>query len=509
MPTSPALSALLEALDQPFGEGWNEKVSEPLAALAQERGTRLEVAKEAKEGRGRLQLRANVFKSIKDAPHVALIPPGQDSSGAYGGLSFVVFPSEKGPSLIGWVVGTQSLEPDQMVLGRPGHARKAQAIARYLNFAARPTTGRVAWAKNDPTFVDRDAHHLPHDVLRQFENWSECLETYGHVVHLLYAPTGAGRYSGNAQAEAALKILLDTFLAERGQPLKKQAEEERQQLRSSWMRELMPSVNADQVHQLLRERRFVVLEGPPGTGKTRMATEELLADRFKGNGKTIQFHANSTYESFVGGLAPEPAASGLAFKPKPGHLIEAIAAATKSGKDYLLHVDELNRADLAKVLGECIYLFEAGAPDRELELEHEYRPVGRKLRLPHNLFLLGTMNASDRSIAPIDLAVRRRFAFASIWPQPGPVEAQGDETLTELFNDLLEIFIDHATEEAFALVPGHSYFLYPPGQKERSAKRLLSSGLRPLLGEYLRQGLCAGFADEIRSFIERIDVLPE
>ena len=103
---------------------------------------------------------------------------------------------------------------------------------------------------------------------------------------------------------------------------------------------------------------------------------------------------------------------GFTFRASAGHLIEAVLEARANpDKRFLLVIDEINRADLAKVLGEAIYLFEPTQPDRSVKLQYAFPELGRELSLPANLDVIGTMNSADRSIAILDIAVRRRFAF--------------------------------------------------------------------------------------------------
>ncbi|MFZ0315256.1 MAG: AAA family ATPase, partial [Candidatus Korobacteraceae bacterium] len=148
----------------------------------------------------------------------------------------------------------------------------------------------------------------------------------------------------------AITALLDLCFEERRFPVNANQRDDSERIRAKWFGCLMPVATRTEVRRLLAARRFVILQGPPGTGKTTMALE-LLSDDYGGVGRSIQFHPNTTYETFVGGLAPEEATTqlGLHFRPRPGFLMRSARDARQNeSKPYLLHVDEINRADLAK-----------------------------------------------------------------------------------------------------------------------------------------------------------------
>src|SRR5262249_12243242 len=154
---------------------------------------------------------------------------------------------------------------------------------------------------------------------------------------------------------------------------------------------------------------------------------------------------------------------------------------------FLLTVDEVNRADLGKVLGEAIYLFE---PD-EINSENKRRVVlphaihgKRSFGYPKNLYVLATMNTADRSISNIDLAIRRRFAFVSMLPDRVAINKQALKLATDTFDRITNVFIEHVSEEGFDLMPGHAYFL---AGDEGILKTRFRYELLPLLDEYLRQ----------------------
>jgi 5-methylcytosine-specific restriction protein B len=432
-------------------------------------------------------------------PFAALIHPTNKNSGRYGGMSIAIFPGEDSPSLLSFGVGTDGIAPDDSILSRPGHARKVKAICAWLN-KKYGGNGLVAWAKQEPSRIDQS---IPSNIIKQFPQYARAFKKYGNVLYGFFAPSDDA-----ASTLEAITAFLDLMFEERGKfPLSSFARDSAR-IQQQWLECLMPNVNDADVVDLLQQRRYVILEGPPGTGKTRMA-QELINKHYSGRGRTIQFHANSTYEDFVGGLAPEHDAGNLGFRfaPKKGHLITAAENAEKESGNYLLHVDEINRADISKVLGEAIYLLEADEKNqREVTLPYDFGPpFGNRLRLPKNLHIIGTMNTADRSLAAIDVAIRRRFAFQKMWPQMSVVAEQAAcGAMQKAFRALVSIFVEHSNDESFDLMPGHSYFLETD---ESKARRRLQVTLKPLIQEYLAQGYVASFAEPLRSYLQQIDNL--
>ncbi len=494
------------------------------------------------------QVQPRINSDTSSVPYAALIHPDNPDSGAYGGTSFVLFPPNAdeeadGPetAMFGLVVGTRGLHPDEEALARPGHARKTNAICRWLNDEW--TGGRqVAWAKSDPVRTDRE---MPKQARRIFEGHEATLEKYGGVTYGAFQPPEDSR-EARELTEEALAAFVDLLAEERGISFLKSARQDASTRRNHYLAQVFETRQPSDVFEQLDARKYVIVEGPPGTGKTRLASQ-LRDDSewYEERGTTIQFHPNTTYEDFVGGLAPEPAGgpTGLEFAPEAGALMRAADEARRVAPEpYLLHIDEINRADLAKVLGEAVYLFEyrqfrEGEERRRVELAHDFTDEvdpelfdDGEFGLPPNLHVLGTMNTSDRSIAHLDVAIRRRFAFLKMWPQQRAIrhfinknvdrfdgsnprekllaltlgEEHDEVPSANLYGELVDIFVDYAPDDALDLMPGHSYFL---AESVEELHRRLDGELLPLLEQYIRQGHVAGFADELRAYMQRVEAV--
>ncbi len=163
----------------------------------------------------------------------------------------------------------------------------------------------------------------------------------------------------------------------------------------------------------IERKKQAILYGPPGTGKTFVA--ERLARHLIGGGdgiqEIVQFHPSYAYEDFMQGIRPESLPDGgLRYKMEPGRFMQFCEQARQKQGLSVLIIDEINRANLSRVFGELMYL-----------LEYRNEPVklagsGKPFRIPEQVRLIGTMNTADRSIALVDHALRRRFAFLRLYP---------------------------------------------------------------------------------------------
>ncbi|WP_244886737.1 McrB family protein [Endozoicomonas montiporae] len=185
-------------------------------------------------------------------------------------------------------------------------------------------------------------------------------------------------------------------------------------------------LDKDRLQQLLnrlRTKKNLILQGPPGTGKTWLAKRlayALMGQKNQNALRSVQFHPNLSYEDFVRGW--RPSGDGK-LELVDGPFLEAIKKA-RSDSDtlYVFVIEEINRGNPAQIFGEMLTLLEADkrTPAEALELCYRRTPDER-VHIPDNLYVIGTMNVADRSLALVDLALRRRFAFVDLAPAFGEV----------------------------------------------------------------------------------------
>ena len=250
----------------------------------------------------------------------------------------------------------------------------------------------------------------------------------------------------------------------------------------------------------LRARKNLILQGPPGTGKTWIAKRlafALMGERDEARVRAVQFHPNLSYEDFVRGW--RPSGDGK-LTLADGVFMEAIRAAlSQPAAPFVVIIEEINRGSPAQIFGELLTLLEAGkrTPRDALELCYpDSDGVRRPVHVPENLFVIGTMNIADRSLALVDLAFRRRFAFVGLEPRLGPVwrhwvtEKGGVEPA--LADDIEQriVALNARIAESFGrqFEIGHSYVTptaqLEPGTTREWFRQVVETEIGPLLDEY-------------------------
>ena len=275
--------------------------------------------------------------------------------------------------------------------------------------------------------------------------------------------------------------------------------------------------------RVLRRFKQMILQGPPGTGKTR-AAKLVVAEMLEVDGEKIdspeyrgkrwdivQFHPSYGYEDFVRGIRVKTEKGGAIYETVDRHFgVMAKRAFDNPGDKHFLIIDEINRANVAAVLGELIYGLEYRGD--KITTQYAVEENDFSLVVPKNLFVIGTMNTADRTIGHIDYAVRRRFAFQTLPPDRAVVKNKSDApSALSLFEQVSALFYGddacvsgdfHASDVAV----GHSYFLAKDDGELRD-KMLFQ--VVPILEEYLRDGVLNEDArakiGDIKSTAEQID----
>ena len=242
--------------------------------------------------------------------------------------------------------------------------------------------------------------------------------------------------------------------------------------------------------ELLRDKGQVILYGPPGTGKTYLAQRLAAALTPKTEDRAlVQFHPSTSYEDFFEGYRPEEGPDGqIVYRLTQGPLARmAERAAQHPQRRQVMVIDEINRANLPKVLGELLFLFEY----RDKSISTLYRPEG-EFELPESLWFIGTMNTADRSIALVDAALRRRFHFVPFFPDRGPTEGLLDRWLERegqpSWVGELVAMVNHELTEALGadLQLGASHFMKQgygtePGENDRTLSRIWRFNIEPFI----------------------------
>lgn len=257
-----------------------------------------------------------------------------------------------------------------------------------------------------------------------------------------------------------------------------------------------------ELHSMLKQwqsKKNLILQGPPGTGKTWLA--KRLAKALMGHKtvsdeqlRVVQFHPALSYEDFVRGY--RPGGDGRLTLTDGVFLQVVQAAIAQPDVEHVLVIEEINRGNPAQVLGEMLTLLECSKRSRADAMELAYSKArGEKVYVPENLYVIGTMNVADRSLALVDLALRRRFAFVNLvpsfnaaWQQwcatKGLDEASIAHIQTRMQALNAEIAADRALGAQFQI--GHSYVTphEPVHDAQAWFAEVVQSEIGPLLHEY-------------------------
>lgn len=255
----------------------------------------------------------------------------------------------------------------------------------------------------------------------------------------------------------------------------------------------MDEAEYDLVCNLLERKQNIILQGAPGVGKTFIAKRlaySIIGEKDESRVQLIQFHQSYSYEDFIMGYRPTESGD-KPFEIKYGAFYDFCKKAEDDdGNKYFFIIDEINRGNISKIFGELFMLLEKDKHGEKIRLMYK----NEQFTIPKNVFIIGMMNTADRSLAILDYALRRRFAFYEIKPA---FESKGfKEYQTRLDNPLFNKLIscvkrlnaaiktDSSLGKGFCI--GHSYFcgLTPEGISETSLDAIIEYEIIPLLEEY-------------------------
>lgn len=245
--------------------------------------------------------------------------------------------------------------------------------------------------------------------------------------------------------------------------------------------------------QNLERKNNIILQGAPGVGKTFAAKRiaySILNSQDSSKVKLVQFHQSYSYEDFIMGYRPSDEADKQ-FEKKPGVFYEFCKKAQDDADHkYFFIIDEINRGNLSKIFGELLMLIEKDKRGESIQLLYS----NEQFSIPSNLYIIGMMNTTDRSLAIIDYALRRRFAFIEFEPafdSEGFKSLQSkinNEKYNSLINSIKELnsYIENDSSLGKGFKIGHSYFI--PGEddciNDQWLKNIIKYEIVPLLEEY-------------------------
>ena len=257
----------------------------------------------------------------------------------------------------------------------------------------------------------------------------------------------------------------------------------------------MDEVQLGRMVDAIALRKNLILQGPPGVGKTFIARRIawcLMGRKDSSATEMVQFHQSYAYEDFVQGWRPTETGG---FTLRSGVFLEFCKRAeANEERPYVFIIDEINRGNLSRIFGELLMLLEADKRGRDFAIPLTYSPTGERFAIPPNVHVVGLMNTADRSLAIVDYALRRRFAFESLKPAFGTRQFREHLLEADLDTGLVDRIVRNMSElneqirgdkdlgPGFEI--GHSYFVPEESADEEWYLNTVETQIAPLLREY-------------------------
>ena len=334
----------------------------------------------------------------------------------------------------------------------------------------------------DVIFVKNGLHEIVgRGIVEGDYEYDGAREAFQHIRKMKWTHKGEWEFPGK---QAAMKTLTDItkmteqvekisalFIDETGEVVEDPEAKYEEYTRDDFFDDvfLKDTEEYDTLVGLLRYKKNLILQGAPGVGKTHIAKRlaySMMGVKDDSRIAMIQFHQSYSYEDFIMGFRPSTDDSENEFELKNGVFYDFCKKAEEDNEnEYFFIIDEINRGNISKIFGELFMLIESDKRGEQVQLLYQKE----KFSIPKNLYIIGTMNTADRSLAMIDYALRRRFAFYDIEPIFGTeafdeyVDSLKNEKIRKLVDAITlvnktEILKDETLGKGFRI--GHSYFCF-------------------------------------------------
>jgi 5-methylcytosine-specific restriction endonuclease McrBC GTP-binding regulatory subunit McrB len=409
-----------------------------------------------------------------DTAYFGFIHPEEEASGPFHDFSLTIFPNDQEqPWLVCLGIGSSGFKNDYELATYPGLRRLFSKLINEKGFCKSDFSDLETSLPKSIT----GSHHLQHI--------KNTIKTYTKVLPVC-------QIINDPESEVGKKTIA-AFVASYAKLRDWPSNKDHRKAISEALEPFIKKETIDEVEEiknLLNQRKYIVLQGPPGTGKTRTAKE--VAEKIKAKTFFTQFHAETSFSDFIFGIRPELNSKELSYKENLGSFTEALKYAKEhENENILLIIDEINRANLSNVLGPIFYLFEHKMDKSNVEIE--ISPDFKINKLPDNFYVIATMNTADRSLAVVDFALRRRFAWYTLKPKA----IISKQFFKEDFARIQEIFDWYASSNELSLQPGQGYFI---ADSEEEMTNRIRYEIFPLIKEYLQEGLIRNSKEEFNNY---------